>query len=126
MFVYRDEKGRITDVRGSVHHAELEELQKESKQVDPEKASGVTTTDFSSVDEDSLAALEAAKAPEPVPEPPPDETEFKSALDEPASDRPSKSALKEEWVDYAVSQGLDRDEAEEYTKQDLVDEYGGN
>lgn len=126
MFVYRDEKGRITDVRGSIHHAQLEELQKESKQVDPAKASGQTTTEFSSVDEDSLAALEAAKAPEPVPEPPPDETEFRSALDEPVSERPNRSDRKEDWVDYAVSQGLDREEAEAYTKQELVDEYGGD
>lgn len=44
---------------------------------------------------------------------------------DPANDSaPAKSALKDEWVDYAVSQGMDRDEAEAMTKQDLIDEYG--
>jgi hypothetical protein len=40
------------------------------------------------------------------------------------SDRPNKSDSKAEWVDYAVSKGLAREEAEEFTKQDLIDEYG--
>jgi hypothetical protein len=40
MFVYRDEKGRITDVRGSVNHAELERLQKEYGEVEAAKAKG--------------------------------------------------------------------------------------
>ncbi len=37
---------------------------------------------------------------------------------------PAKSALKEEWVDYAVSKGADRDEAEDQTKEDLIAAYG--
>jgi hypothetical protein len=46
--------------------------------------------------------------------------------DEPKDGRPSKRASKEEWVDYAVSrQGVERAEAEEMTKADLVELYGG-
>jgi hypothetical protein len=40
-------------------------------------------------------------------------------------DVPTHSAAKAEWVDFAVSQGLDREEAEGYTKQELIDEFGG-
>jgi hypothetical protein len=38
------------------------------------------------------------------------------------SDRPSKSAPKAEWAEYA---GLSSEEAEQFTKQELIDEYGG-
>lgn len=38
--------------------------------------------------------------------------------------RPAQSANKAAWVDYAVSQGADRGEAEESTKAELIDEYG--
>lgn len=42
-----------------------------------------------------------------------------------SSDKPAKADSKATWVDYAVSQGADRDEAEASTKQQLVDTYGG-
>ncbi|MGS2641685.1 hypothetical protein [Streptosporangium sp. G12] len=38
--------------------------------------------------------------------------------------RPAQSANKAAWVDWAVSQGADRGEAEGMTKADLIDEYG--
>jgi hypothetical protein len=38
-------------------------------------------------------------------------------------DRPAKSDAKAVWLDYAVAQGADRDEAEAATKADLVDRY---
>lgn len=38
---------------------------------------------------------------------------------------PAKSALKDEWVTYAVSQGADQTEAEASTKDDLIATYGG-
>ena len=41
------------------------------------------------------------------------------------AERPARSAVKSEWVDWAVKCGADRDEAEGMTKQDLVDIYGG-
>lgn len=37
---------------------------------------------------------------------------------------PAKSATKAEWVDHAVSQGADRDEAEAMTKDELQSKYG--
>jgi hypothetical protein len=40
-------------------------------------------------------------------------------------DVPSRSDAKAEWVAFAVSQGLDQDEAEGMTKQDLIDQFGG-
>lgn len=38
---------------------------------------------------------------------------------------PAKTAPKADWVDYAISKGADPSEAEESTKQELVDLYGG-
>ena len=40
------------------------------------------------------------------------------------SEAPAKSATKAEWVDYAVSQGADRDEAEASTKDQLIADHG--
>lgn len=37
---------------------------------------------------------------------------------------PAKSAPKQEWVDHAVAKGADPAEAEEATKDDLIDAYG--
>lgn len=37
---------------------------------------------------------------------------------------PAKSASKGDWVDYAVSQGADREEAESSTKEQLIEAYG--
>jgi len=37
---------------------------------------------------------------------------------------PSRSASKAEWVDYAVSQGTARDEAEAMTRDDLAEAHG--
>lgn len=36
---------------------------------------------------------------------------------------PSTSATKAEWVEYAVSQGMDRTEADSLTKDDLKSRY---
>lgn len=38
---------------------------------------------------------------------------------------PAKSASKDEWVAYAVSQGADEVEADAATKDDLIALYGG-
>lgn len=37
---------------------------------------------------------------------------------------PLSSASKADWVDYAVSQGADREQAEKMTKAELADTYG--
>ena len=39
-------------------------------------------------------------------------------------DRPTQSDLKAEWVDYAVSQGANREDAEALTKEQLIAQYG--
>lgn len=39
---------------------------------------------------------------------------------------PSGSASKADWVDFAVKNGLDADEAEAMTRADLIDLYGAN
>jgi hypothetical protein len=60
--------------------------------------------------------------PEPDPEP---ESEPESESDpEPESEEkgpPPQNAPKDAWVDWAVSEGFDHDEAEAMTKQDLID-----
>lgn len=76
---------------------------------------------------------------EPGPEPSPEEpalteTEVEAdrqaeqarqtTTDEQTSDEPKRPAQadpKDAWVDYAVTQGIDRDEAEAMTKADLVE-----
>lgn len=56
-------------------------------------------------------------------------TNEKAWAEKPASDsggdRPAKNDSKAAWVDYAVSQGADRDEAEASTKDDLIAAHGG-
>jgi hypothetical protein len=37
---------------------------------------------------------------------------------------PAQSALKAEWVEYAVDQGMPQDEAEAKTKADLIEDFG--
>src|SRR5690349_21111100 len=130
MFVYRDEKGRITEVRGSVHEAELQRLRDEEKWVDVEKASGETGVDSALLgpDQDLIDALEEQKQPgPPLPEP-----ESQVVGESPAEDEeveevevPSTHEAKAVWVDYAVSQGYDREEAEAMTKADLVETFSG-
>lgn len=44
---------------------------------------------------------------------------------EPAVSRPNPTALKAGWVDWAVSQGADRAEAQAMTKEQLKQVYGG-
>lgn len=46
------------------------------------------------------------------------------AVDADATGAPGAKALKSEWVDHAVAQGMDRDEADAMTKADLVKRFG--
>ena len=70
------------------------------------------------------------EAPEPVePEPEP----VVEVADEPVEQQPEEtveppqsSALKAEWVEFAVEQGHSREEAEGLTKQELIDIFGDN
>lgn len=40
-------------------------------------------------------------------------------------DTPNVSDKKQAWIDYAVTQGLDEDEASSLTKDELVERFGG-
>lgn len=40
------------------------------------------------------------------------------------AETPNQSDVKAAWVDYSVSQGMDRDDAEAATKADLMAEFG--
>lgn len=50
-------------------------------------------------------------APEPIPGPDP-------------ADRPARSAVRAEWVEWAVKSGASRTDAESMTKADLIEVYG--
>ena len=39
--------------------------------------------------------------------------------------RPAKNAVKAEWVDFAVAHGMERAEAEDMTKDALIEQFGG-
>ncbi len=41
-----------------------------------------------------------------------------------AATRPDETALKAGWVDFAVSEGMDRSEAEALTKAELKERFG--
>jgi hypothetical protein len=70
--------------------------------------------------------------PSAAPPEAPAEAEEPSTTEAPASEpaaessgQPTQADNKATWVDYAVSKGADRDEAEASTKADLVERYGG-
>lgn len=62
--------------------------------------------------------------PDLVEEVAPPETEA-TDTDSGAGERPKDYDNKPEWVDYAVSKGADRAEAEGLTKPELIELYGG-
>jgi hypothetical protein len=41
-----------------------------------------------------------------------------------SDEKPAQNATKADWVEYAVSQGADRAEAEDATKAELVEKHG--
>ena len=49
---------------------------------------------------------------------------YQDAASGDTTEAPATSAPKAEWIDYAVSQGMDRDAAESQTKAELVDQFG--
>lgn len=59
----------------------------------------------------------------PTPDPPAPDPEPEIKGPDP-SRRPSKTATKAQWVDWAEECGAERDEAQDMTKQDLIDIYG--
>lgn len=97
MFVYPD--GQVT---GSVHWADLADL--------------VANKSDDSVTKDGYARLQALL----------DEHQQAVAGPAPADEQsaPSKSDNKAAWVDHAVAQGADPDEAESLTKAELQEQFG--
>lgn len=53
-----------------------------------------------------------------------DPVENTPAAAAPVSERPAQSASKAEWVGWAVHKGMSPDDAEGFTKQDLIDRFG--
>lgn len=78
-----------------------------------------TKGDEVELSDDKAARLLKAGAVAPV-------EKAKPKVEEPADtdERPKQVAPKADWVDWAVSQGADRAEAEEMTKADLIAEFG--
>jgi hypothetical protein len=77
-----------------------------------------------SAEQEAVEAAEAARQAEV------EAVEARSAVEAAGGDdviqavRPPRAAAKAAWVDYAVSQGADRGEAEAMSKEDLVGTYG--
>lgn len=110
MFIWPD--GTVT---GSIRWGELEKV------VAARSDETVTRAGW-----DNLAALLRERRGESAPEP----ARTESADEEPAEadegSAPAKNDNKAAWVDYAISQGVERDEAEGLTKADLVEMFGSD
>lgn len=86
-------------------------------------------------DADRLVRARAAEDADAAPDtssdevPPADDApaSVETVEDAPASDavaRPHRNDNRDAWLDYAVSQGADREVAEEFTKAELIAEFG--
>jgi hypothetical protein len=74
-------------------------------------------------------AIAAPDAPDPAPAPEPEAVPVPPTATEPipaAGDpvRPPKAGSHAAWVDYAVAKGLNRDEAQDMSKADLIAAVG--
>lgn len=153
MIVWLDDKGRVVDATGSIHHENLAALKEEHGEVEagetvvavvPEGQAPLQSVDAQleeqglppqqSVEEERQAALDKVPpaqdsgAPPPQSEldeePPPPESPAK--VDEPVDEvePPKPTDLKQDWVDYAAGQGYDREELEGMTKSELIEQFG--
>lgn len=79
---------------------------------------------ISQPDEDVTESPTEPPADEKTPATPEDDD---STVDGPEYDMveaPRRNAKKTEWIDFAVSQGMDRDEADEMTRDQLAERFG--
>jgi hypothetical protein len=113
-----------TAVRGQVVELSAEEAQRGDALellVDPDAVRSAAEDATDAADEAARAAEEARTAEER-------EAESRSLLDaaggEVPTERPPRAAAKAAWVDYAVTQGADRAEADGMSKDDLIAAYG--
>lgn len=79
---------------------------------------------------ESLGSVRTAAAPKASPEPDPVPKADQESTPPPtppaeSTERPKDYDNKPEWVEYAVSKGAGRDEAEGLTKPELIELYGG-
>lgn len=106
-------------VAGSVNRAELAAAYNEATD-DAVKANLAATgvEHGMYVEGDKLVDPSAEPAPESEPEPE-EEAELEPV-------KPAQADPKAAWIDWAVSQGADTDEAEALTKAELIEFYGGS
>lgn len=65
-----------------------------------------------------------AEQPQPATQPPHVEPPEPVEPQQESEGPPKEYATKSDWVDWAVSRGADRDEAESLTKNELIELYG--
>lgn len=91
---------------------------------DPDEKKAVSMADLVAEAQESVAT-----SPEPPPATPATPAEPKPTEDEKPVEleRPKVADPKADWIEYAVSKGMERELAEDpsTTKQDLIDSYGG-
>jgi hypothetical protein len=107
-------------VAGSVNRAELAAAYNEASDEAVRANLAAVGAEHGMVVEDGRLVDPSAPYLEPEEEL---EVEEEEAEPEP-SGRPAQADNKAAWVDWAVSQGVDRDDAEAYTKADLIELYG--
>jgi hypothetical protein len=87
-----------------------------------------TTNDISIVDPEDRTEdqdpLRFAQDAEPGDEVSVQRSDVESDVEDEDDDQPSERAAKPAWVNYAVRQGADKEEAEALTKAELIEQYG--
>ena len=113
-------------VSGSVNRAELAALHNAATDEDVKANLAATGVEHGMyVDRDGYLVDPSAPPVEEVePEPEPEPQAEEEADAEPQ--RPAQADPKAAWIDWAVSQGADADEAEALTKAELIEFYGGS
>ena len=110
--MYISPEGLVT---GSVNRAELAAAFNEASDEAVRANLAAAAADHGMhVEGDRLVDPSVPRAPEPEPE----------VSEEPA--RPAQADNKAAWVDWAVAQGADREDAETSTKADLIELYGSD
>lgn len=108
-------------VSGSVNRAELVAAYNEVTDDDVRANLAVAAAENGLTVKDGKLVDPSTTEPEPEPEPAPE-----PELEEESDGRPVQADNKAAWVDWAVSQGADREEAEAATKAELIDDYGSD
>ena len=115
-------------VSGSVNRAELAALHNAATDEDVKANLAATGAEHGMyVDRDGYLVDPSAPAESKPEAEPKDEAEAEPEEEaEVEPQRPAQAEPKAAWVDWAVSQGADADEAEALTKAELIEFYGGS